>query len=157
MPDDAPAPPLSLHERDLALWAEGQARALAERRAAALDWDNLAEEIESLGRSERREIRSRLAVLLLHLLKWERQPERRKYGWRSTIMEQRSMIAESIADSPSLGAYPAQVLPWAWRVAVARASEEPGLPAEALPAECPYTLAQVLGFAFLPGPPGGPD
>jgi hypothetical protein len=157
MPDDAPAPPLSLHQRDLALWAEAQARALAERRAGALDWDNLAEEIDSLGRSQRREIRSRLSVLLLHLLKWELQPERRKYGWRATMMEQRSMIEETIADSPSLGAYPAQALPWAWRVAVARAGEETGLSADAFPAECPYGARQALDFAFLPGPPGGPD
>jgi hypothetical protein len=90
-PDDAPAPPLSLYERDLALWAEEQARALAGRRAAALDWDNLAEAIDSLGRSQRREIRSRLTVLLPHLLKWALQPERREYGWQAMVMKQRTM------------------------------------------------------------------
>lgn len=156
MPDDALKPDATLYADDLALWAQAQAKALAERRTASLDWANLAEEIDSLGRSQKREIRNRLAVLLAHLLKWAFQPDQRKYGWRVTIGEQRDGIAGVIDDSPSLHDHPVAVLAGAYESAVGKAVLDTGLPPSAFPAACPYPLASVLDPAFFPGLPGGP-
>jgi hypothetical protein len=157
MPDDALKPPSLLYEQDFALWAEAQARALREGRARDLDWDHLAEELESLGGSQRSEIRNRMAVLITHLLKWHFQPERRKYGWRATMMEQRGGVAEVIEDSPSLRRYPAEVLEKAYKAGHIRAVLETGLHEGDFPADCPYALEDILRDGFYPGPPGGPD
>jgi hypothetical protein len=156
MPDDALRPDAPLYERDFALWAEAQARALAGGRADALDWANLAEEIESLGRSQKREIASRLSVLLAHLLKWAFQPEQRKYGWRATIAEQRGALDDLIETSPSLRGYPETVFDKAWRSALNKAVLDTDLPPSTFPPSCPWTLEQTLDDAFFPGPPGGP-
>src|SRR5262245_25646374 len=98
-------PAAGLYEADLAKWADRQAGALAARRAAEVDWDNVAEEIASLGRAQRREIRHRLIRLYQHLLKWQFQPERRSHSWQSTIGDQRLQIDGLLETSPSLKAY----------------------------------------------------
>lgn len=135
---------------DYALWCAEQGALLRAGRTDALDLENLAEEIESLGRSDRFEIESRLKVLLVHLLKWRFQPEKRKPGWRSTIREQRGRIARRLRESPSLKAYPAEVLAEEYSYAVSEAADETSIAEAAFPPTCPFTIEQVLDPEFLP-------
>ena len=94
---------LSLYESDFYRWTEMMAARLRDREAGALGWENLAEEIESSGRRDRRELKSRLTVLIVHLLKLQYQPELREEStWKATIHEQRVQIAYVLEDSPSL-------------------------------------------------------
>lgn len=147
--------PLAGYEEDFARWSAEQAALLRAGRFDAVDLENVAEEIESLGRSDRREIRNRQEVLLRHLLKWEFQPDKRKAGWRSTILEQRRQIKLLIEESPSLQAYPVSQLAWCYGLARSKAADEAGLPESMFPEECPYEARQILDEAFLPGSPGG--
>ena len=141
-----------LYDEDFVLWTERQA-ALLRRRAAGelvndaeLDWQNLAEEIEAVGRSTRRELRSRLARLLRHLLKWHYQPQLRSRSWRSTIEEQREELEELLADNPSLRAALPDFFPGAYVRGRRWALRETGL--LSLPETPPFTLEQVLGDAL---------
>jgi inactivated superfamily I helicase len=143
-------PPLVSMDDDYALWCAQQGALLRAGRFGALDRNNLAEELESLGRSDRFEIESRLKVLLVHLLKWRFQPDKRKPGWRSTIREQRGRIARRLRESPSLKGYPLEVLAEEYSFAVAEAAAETGLAEEAFPAICPFTIEQILDPQFLP-------
>ena len=99
------------YESDLYEWTKAQADALRPRASNALDWDNLAEEIETLGRSNRHQIESRLENLILHLLKWKYQPEWQCGSWRGSIFEARHRIARLIKENPSLSFYPGESLP----------------------------------------------
>ena len=98
-----------------------------------------------MGRSEKRELTSRLAVLLAHLLKWRFQPERRGRSWQATIREQRSEVADLLADNPSLGARLDELLPNAYGKAVQIAIRETDLPEETFPAICPWSFEQAMG------------
>jgi hypothetical protein len=118
-----------------------------------IDWENVAEEIESVGRSDKREIRGRLEVLLRRLLKWEFQPQRRKIGWQSTIGEQRTQLLMLIDDSPSLRDFPGKEQSRMYKIARMKAGDETGLGQAKLPEECPYTVEQVLDENYLPGTP----
>ena len=141
-----------LYEEDFAAWADDQARRLLAHRVDQLDWNNLAEEIDSLSSRDRREIRNRLIVLLTHLLKWHYQPSQRQ----STIGEQRIHIAGILEDSPSLIRFPGEVLLRAHQRAVIEAAKETRLSADTLPSEPPYSIDQVLDGHFMPGPPWSP-
>lgn len=143
----------TLYERDFHAWLMEQAGKLRARSGNDIDWDNLAEEVESVGRSQKREIAKRLGVLLMHLLKWEHQPGRRSHSWQSTISEQRAHLQGLIETSPSLVRYPDEALDWSYRWAVRHAARETELPASAFPPEPPYTAAQALDDLFMPGPP----
>ena len=112
----------------------------------------MAEEIESLGKSDWRELASRIAVLLRHLLKWRYQPERRQRGrsWRSTIWEQRSRLRRLLRQSPSLVPMVPQTIQEEYAEARQRASEETGLPLTTFPAACEWTAEQVLNADFWP-------
>jgi len=116
-----------LYDTDAAAWSEQQADALRRRAANEIDWDNVAEEIESLSRSDKREIRSRLAVICEHLLKWRFQPDARSGSWRSPIREGRDKVADVIEESPSLADYPATHLVGP-RGAARRRQMRPGWP-----------------------------
>jgi hypothetical protein len=124
------------YEEDFYLWTVEQARLLRLGELSAIDAANIAEEIESMGRSDRRELKSRLIVLLAHLLKWLHQPEARSRSWSSTIREQRQQIELVLDDSPSLRPAVAQMLQQAYGLARDRAAEETGFADEAFPAEC---------------------
>ncbi len=139
-------------ETDYFLWTQAQAALIRAGRWSALDRETLAEEIADWGGSQKSEIRSRLTVLLHHLLKWEHQPQKRKYGWRATIVEQRVSLDDVVTMSPSLRAWPAEVLSKAYRLARVRAADETGLPERSFPPDCSYTLAQILDERFYPGP-----
>lgn len=141
----------SLYERDFHEWTRDQGRAVAERRIADIDWANVAEEIESLGRSDKHAIRSFMRNLLQHLAKWEHQPEKRKYGWKATIDEARIRIDAIIEDSPSLRDHPRETMEWAWRHGRRAAALEMRRPLESFPELCPYGIEDVLDVAFWPG------
>jgi hypothetical protein len=140
------------YEGDFNLWGLEQARLLREGRWSEADLENIAEELESLGRSQKTELRNRLAVLLQHLLKWHYQPDKRKYGWRSTIIEQRVSIETLIETSPSLKRYPAEIRDRMYKIARMKAADETGLPEQLFPEQCPYELTDALRSGFYPGP-----
>jgi hypothetical protein len=137
------------YDADFYRWTQTQAAALRAKDFAALDLENLAEEIESLGRSDRRAIVSHLERLLLHLLKWREQPQGRGPSWRSTIRHARREIAKLVAESPSLHDYPRQMMA-AYRHAREDAADETGLPLATFPEACPWAPEQVLDADFWP-------
>lgn len=135
------------YDADFYAWTQAQGDALRRRAMNEVDWDNLAEEIESVGRSDRKEIRSRLEVLLVHLMKWAYQPP-----WqceRDLIDEQRRGIADVIEDSPSLAGYPAEALARAYELAIIDKAIR-RLELINLPKACPWTIAEVLSPELLP-------
>lgn len=140
---------LTSYEADYARWSEQQGALLRERRYELLDIGNLAEEIESLGRSQRHEIESRLRVLLIHLLKLRYQPEKAKGGWRSTVREQRRRISHRLNESPSLVPHFSAALPEEYESAREDAADETGLPSSVFPAECPFAIEQLLDRTFF--------
>jgi hypothetical protein len=145
----------ALYESDLALWAKEQAELLRrhasnEHASNEIDWKNVAEEIEAVGRSERREIKSRLEVLLIHLLKWRYQPELRSHGWVGSIREARHQLEIVLKDNPSLLSLPGDYLPEAHAYARIKALEETGL--RNLPDACPWAIEEILVAKFLPEP-----
>lgn len=141
----------ALYDEDFHAWTIEQARLLRAGELAAIDVANLAEEIESMGRSDRRELHSRLVVLTMHLLKWRFQLSARSRSWSATIDEQRLQIEQVFAESPSLRPLAAGMLPPAHAIARVRAIGETGLADDMFPAECPFTLDEVLSRSFLPG------
>jgi hypothetical protein len=143
----------SSYERDFYAWSFAQARALRTRRPETLDWENLADEIESLGRSDRRQVRSRLKVILIHLLKWQYQFERRSISWKVTTNTQRDDLEMVLADSPSLRRQVPALLAEAYKGARRDAADEMDLiPAAVrkLPETSPFTVEQVLDVGFFP-------
>jgi hypothetical protein len=156
-PDHRTRPPAAeaggtdTYEGDFHAWTATQAALLRAGRLSELDAQHIAEEIEALGRRERRELGHRLEVLLLHLLKWSYQPERQGKSWRLTIVEQREQIAEHLLENPSLRALQDEVLIRAYRHAVLRAERETGLLRDMLPWACPYSFEQVMDDGFWPG------
>ncbi|HEX7360944.1 MAG TPA: DUF29 domain-containing protein [Bryobacteraceae bacterium] len=131
-----------VYESDLVLWAEEQATLLREHKLGQLDAEHIAEEIEGLARRDRREIESRMKVLLAHLLKWRYQPALQSRSWRATIATQQDEIALLLRDSPSLRSHLEQRWSELYLLARRLAVQETGM--ETLPAECPWTLDRVL-------------
>lgn len=141
----------SLYERDFYAWLNDQATKLRARSHNDIDWDNLSEEIESVGRSQKKEIRSRLELLIHHLLKWQFQPGRRSESWRITIGEQRTFIPGIIEDSPSLASYPTEIFEKAYSAGRRKAIEETGLTANVFPSSPPFSVSEALDDRYLPG------
>lgn len=148
--DDRQAEPPAGYDDDFHRWTVMQAAALREGRWQALDIDNLAGEVDDLGKSVRRVIRSRLIVLLQHLLKWQFQPARRSPSWRATIREQRKEIAQELRESPSLVRYPQECLADQYEIALLKAAGETELAEETFPVVCPFTIEQILDDKFYP-------
>ncbi len=144
------AAPDSNYDRDFYAWANEQAALLRAGKLAQAELEHIAEEIESMGRTEKRELVSRLTVLLLHLLKWRFQPEFRSRSWRLSVQEQRLQVASHLADNPSLKAQQATAIADAYRLAVIGAQRETGLDAETFPAGCPWSFDQLMDDEFWP-------
>lgn len=138
------------YEQDFVAWLEDQAQHARRHDIENLDLENIAEELEGMARSDRREIRNRLIVLLVHLLKHKCQPRRRSRGWRATIAEQRQRIASVLDDSPSLHPFPAAILDRCYAEARSQAILETGLPAAAFPKKCPFSIEGVIDPNWLP-------
>ncbi|NET51409.1 MAG: DUF29 domain-containing protein [Merismopedia sp. SIO2A8] len=118
-----------------------------------LDRQNLIEEIESLGRQQRRELRNRLAILLGHLLKWHYQSDRRSRSWLATLRVQRREIQSLIQDNPSLKPYLDEALREGYLNGRDLAMGETNLPLSTFPETCIYSLTDVLNLDFYPGSP----
>jgi hypothetical protein len=140
----------SLHDSDFYAWSLEQAALLRAGRVGEADLAAIAEEIESMGKTEKRELVSRLTVLLLHLLKWERQPAGRGNSWRLSIANARDEIADLLADNPSLKSVLDEVIASAYRYARRKAAIETDMAEEAFPAQCPWSFAQVMDAGFWP-------
>lgn len=140
----------SLHDEDFYAWTRRTADLLRSGRGDEIDAEHVAEEIEDMGKRDARQLKSRTCVLLLHLLKWQLQPQRRPRSWKATIGVQRQKIEAILADSPSLRRKLAETLDGVYRDAVERAVDETGLAEAAFPAKCPYSFDQILTRGFLP-------
>jgi hypothetical protein len=140
----------NLYERDFYAWTLEQAKLLRAGKTSEADLENIAEEIESMGKTEKRELVSRLTTLLLHLAKWRFQPALRARSWRLSIEGQRLDIADLIEDNPSLKPYLSQSFGHAWRRALLEAQKETGLEASSFPVECPWSGDEVLDNGFWP-------
>ena len=144
-------PKSGLYEQDFYAWANEQAALLRAGALAAADIEHIAEEIESMGKTEKRELVSRLGVLLLHLLKWQYQPARRGASWEATIIVQRHDLADHLADNPSLKAQLPAAISRAYSNAAPLAVGETGLPKATFPAACPWSFEQMIDEEFWPG------
>ncbi|MBD2681345.1 MULTISPECIES: DUF29 domain-containing protein [Nostoc] len=136
----------NLYDKDFYLWTQTVVQQLKEEKFNEVDIPNLIEEIESMGRSEKRELKSRLIVLLMHLIKWQYQPEKRSESWRSTITEQRICIEGLLEDSPSLQPLIAEVFQDCYQKARLKASNETGITLNFFPQESPFTLEETLNY-----------
>ena len=141
----------SLYERDFNLWTEAQTRALKEKRFDDLDIPGLIEEISDLAKRDKKALRSHLRILLLHLLKWQYQPDKRSTSWSVSITNARIEIEDLLMDSPSLKPYLPSVAVKTYQQARLLAAKETGLPLHQFPAQCPYDINQVLDSGFQPG------
>ncbi|ABC24364.1 DUF29 domain-containing protein [Rhodospirillum rubrum] len=139
-----------LYERDFYAWTREQAALLRSGQLSSADIDHIAEEIESMGRAEKRELVARLAVLLLHLLKWQFQPTHRGASWRLSIANTRDELADLLADNPSLTAQIDAAVGSAYRRARRQAAAETGYGESAFPDLCPYRLAEMMDGDFWP-------
>jgi len=139
--------------RDILALDLRQLAALRAGQMGGLDRDNLIEEIEDMGKRQKQDLRSRLTVLLMHLLKWQHQPMLQGKSWASTIKIQRFEIQAHLADNPSLKHGLDEIIDRAYQGAVLGAEHETGLPVAAFPRECPWTFEQVMDDGFWPEPP----
>ena len=139
-----------LYETDFYAWTIEQAKFLKDGVWDYLDISNLVEEIESLGKQQRQELRNRFGILLGHLLKWEFQSSHRSKSWLATIREQRRRIVDLLEESPSLKPYLPEVLEKAYQDGVDLAVRETSLNYNDFPEQCLYSLEQVLDSSFFP-------
>ncbi len=138
------------YEKDFYAWAIHNAKLLREGRLSEVDIENIAEEIESMGKGERRELINRLAVLIAHLLKWKYQPIRHSRSWKLTIKEQRIQLTHLFEESPSLKHEIQPKLKDAYEQAVIIAERETALEEKTFPKTCPFDLKQCLNQNFFP-------
>jgi hypothetical protein len=141
-----------LYERDFYAWANEQAALLRAGRLSDADVAHIAEEIERMGKTEKRELVSRLTILLLHLLQWQFQPIRRGASWRVLVQNARDDIADHLADNPSLKPQMAAAIVAAYRRARRQAAAEMRLDEARLPAFCPWPDDQIADENFWPPP-----
>lgn len=145
---DAPAG--ELYERDFYTWALRQAELVRGRRLGELDLENVAEELESLGKEQAHKLESAFRVLLLHLLKWRYQPSRRSRSWRSSAVRERTNVERVLEVNPGLKPRRAELFATAYRGARKEAAAETGLPLARFPEASPFTLEEALDEAFWP-------
>src|SRR5579863_1659056 len=140
----------SLYDEDFAVWTAETACLLRAGRFDEVDVEHVAEEIEDMGKRDKRELHSRLTALILHLLKWKWQPERQTRGWQSTLLTQRTELDQLFEDSPSLRRAVAAAAAKVYPAVLRSAALETGLSATDLPSKCPFSPDQILDREFLP-------
>jgi hypothetical protein len=140
----------ALYTEDETAWLDTMADLVRRRDLAALDLDNLGAYLTDMARRDRREVKSRLVVLIAHLLKWESQKEKRSRSWRTTVLHQRQELAD-LAGSGVLRAHAEAVLTAAYESAVELAASECGLSRDSFPAACPYTIEQLFAIDLSEG------
>jgi hypothetical protein len=141
---------MGAYDSDIHAWAMQQAALLRAGSWRELDLENIAEEIEGLGKSQRRELVNRLAVLLAHLLKWRVQPSLRGTSWQLTIREQRRRLQFHLDDNPSLRARLDEWIEQGFEIGCLMAQRETGVERQTLPARCPWTPDQIFDLEFYP-------
>lgn len=139
-----------VYEQDFHRWLQANVEIIRLGNVNDIDAEHIAEELDAMGKRERRELVSHLTILLAHLLKWEFQPSHRSRSWRNTLTVQRGELADLLEDSPSLRAELENYVERAYSRAHLLAEDETGLDAALFPAECPYALEAILDPAFLP-------
>jgi hypothetical protein len=150
----------TLYQTDYSAWAQRHAELLRAGRYAELDLDHLLEELSDMSKSDRRELESRLLILLAHLLKWEYQypllsGRWRDFdgrSWRTTIIEQRARLAKLLKQSPGLKTILPESITAAYTDAMQLASDETGLALDTFPSDCPYSLEHLLDKVYYPAP-----
>ncbi|MBF0607198.1 MAG: DUF29 domain-containing protein [Candidatus Magnetobacterium sp. LHC-1] len=140
----------SLYETDFYQWAFHNADLLRQGRFTEVDLENIIEELEGMAKRDKRELLSRLRVLIMHLLKWQYQPKRRGESWSTTIHNQRTDIELLLADSPSLKHNIEIVIANGFITAKRGFEKETGISANTLPQTCPYTFEQLMDHDFWP-------
>ena len=140
----------NLHDQDFHAWTIQQANLLKAGKLHEIDLDNLVEEIESMGSSERNQLQNRLKVLIGHLLKWQFQPTYRSRSWNATIEEQRLSVIGLIEDNPSLQSILEERIAKAYPQGVLLAVKETNLDKKTFPPSCPYSTKQLLDVDFYP-------
>jgi hypothetical protein len=138
------------YDHDYYLWFADQARLLRAGQWQQIDVEHLAEELEDMGKREKRALRSRTVILLAHLLNYAYQPDHRSPSWIGTIREQRKQLQELMLDSPSLKPRFAEDVEDSYLSATLLAAGATGLPETRFPATCPFSLEQLLDEAFWP-------
>ncbi len=141
----------NLYETDFYAWTQQQALLLQQQQWSQLDLPNLIDEIHSLGKQQRAELRNPLSVLIGHLLKWEYQSERRSRSWLATIRVQRRDIQELLEENPSLKPYLQEALQKVYESGRNLASGETNLAVKTFPQDSPYTLEEIVSEVFYPG------
>ena len=139
-----------LYETDYLQWIEATVQRIQSQDYGAVDWENLVEEVEDMGRQERQSLESNFIVMVIHLLKWQFQPAKRSGSWEGSIIEHRRRVNKALKDSPSLNPYLVGCEAECYEEAVEPAKAETGLPLEAFPLDCPYEVADMLKAGFLP-------
>jgi hypothetical protein len=140
------------YENDIVAWANEQALLLRSGKLGAIDIEHIAEEIEDVGKSEQRELASRMSILLAHLLKWQYQPTRQSTSWIKTIEEQRKAIERRLKKTPSLKSSLDDPEWWedAWLDARTAAEKETGVDFEKFPGKCPWASENIFAVNWLP-------
>ncbi|TVP65503.1 MAG: DUF29 domain-containing protein [Nodularia sp. (in: Bacteria)] len=138
----------STHENDFYAWTAEQVNLLKTRQLDQIDWQNIADEIEDMGRSEKRQLENRLEILIMHLLKWQFQPNLRSRSWQLTIKEQRLRLEKLLQKNPSLQPHLTEAIEDVYPLASISAEKETGL--SLFPDICPYTLTDIISPKFLP-------
>ncbi|MBD2664876.1 conserved domain protein, putative [Richelia sinica FACHB-800] len=136
------------HENDFYAWTQEQAHLLRTGQLHQIDWHNIAAEIEDMGRSEKRQLESRLEILVMHLLKWQFQPNLRSRSWQLTIKEQRIRLEKLLQENPSLQSNLTEIIDIVYPLASLSAERETGL--SLFPQTCPYSLKEIFSPEFLP-------
>lgn len=141
-------PMSNLYAKDFYAWTQEQGALLRQGKLDCLDLEDLSEEIESLGKQQQQELKSRLSVLIGHLLKWHYQPERRSKIWKYTIQEQRLQILDLLEQNPSLKSYLVPAIDKGYQLGRLLVGRETPLDPQGLPQQCPYTVEQILDSSF---------
>ncbi len=141
---------LNLYEDDFFAWTQEQISLIKQKLFNKLDMVHLQEELQIMGASEKRELGNRLAILLMHLLKWKYQPSRQCKSWARTIKEQRLEVQDVLDDNPSLNTRIEEFIDNAYKKSILKAAVETNLDEDTFPTSCEWTVKQILNNTFLP-------
>ena len=141
---------INLYDKDFYAWTKKQEELLINNELDKLDLQHIAQEIHIMGASELRELDNRLIILLMHLLKWQYQPNLRSRSWELTIKEQRRALIKHLSKMPSLKAKLPDLFLEAYEDAILKAEQETGLDESVFPKKCEWVMEKVLDFNFYP-------
>ena len=138
------------YDQDFHAWILKNVELLRRGKLTEVDAEHIAEELESMGKRDLRQLRSRLQILVMHLLKWQYQPQNQTKSWLSKIDHQRDQLEALLLDSPSLRGQLSKSLEFVYPKAIRDASRETNLPKSTFPTQSPYSPDEILEPNFLP-------